>query len=158
MKRHPSLVPLSHDHRRILFFAQVIKRGVPSFREAPTTTPEKLDYARSFSQHLLHDHLELEETVLLPILQGIDTKIDVLLGEIVAEHAAIRQRVRDLHVLSEEAVIEAALHELGTFVETHVRKEERQLFQGVQAVVDEPTLAQLHTRLAADIARRSAQD
>ncbi len=147
MKRHPSLIPLSHDHRRILFFAQVIKRGVSRFKDAPATATQKLVYARQFYNDLVHVHLEREETVLFPSIQSIDPVIDILIVDLIAEHAAMRQQWHVLAALNDKREIESALDALGHVVEAHVRTEERQLFQRVQAVVPEATLQALALRL-----------
>jgi iron-sulfur cluster repair protein YtfE (RIC family) len=149
MKRHPSLVPLLRDHRRILFFAQVIMHGGASFQEAPTTTVEKLRYALSFYHDVLQAHLEREEVLLVPSVRGIDGEIDALLEAIVAEHTVIRQRVHRLAALTQAAEIEAALDQLGRLVEAHVRKEERQLFGRIQTVASEHAPADLQKKLQA---------
>lgn len=66
MKRHLGLVPISHEHRQILFVAQVLKHGVPRFREAPATTSAKLVYAREQRDVLLLPHQQREEALLFP--------------------------------------------------------------------------------------------
>ena len=146
MKRHPTLIPLSHEHRRILFFCQMIKRAPTSFKDAPVTTPDKLLYARGFVPDL-YTHFDMEERVLAPTVRGIDAELDQLLDEVLAEHAMIRERIDDLHTLAQETQQAAALDHLGHMIEAHVRKEERALFQQLQAVVREEVLADLQMRL-----------
>lgn len=154
MKRHTALIPLSHDHRRILFFAQAIKRGISPFRDAPATTNDKLVYAQQFVNDLLQMHFECEETVLFRTIQSIDPRIDALIVDLIAEHAAIRQQCHALAALTNEHTIESALHALGHAVEAHVRTEERQLFERVQAVVPEGVLQTLGIRLHSPTAWR----
>ena len=60
MKRHPALVPLSHDHHQVLFIAQRLRRA----------TPENAgEIAAAFLAMWESDekqHFRLEEELLLP--------------------------------------------------------------------------------------------
>lgn len=142
MKRHPGLVPISHEHRQILFVAQVLKRGIPRFREAPATTSAKLTYAREQRDVLLLPHQQREEALLFPCAHaaGLTEVVETLL----AEHRAITVRFAALDGLDPDGTeTEAQLDALGHLLEAHVRAEERGLFPRLQAMLSDETLVDL---------------
>ena len=144
MKRHPSLVPLSREHQRGLFLAQALKRGIPRFKDLPTTIEGKREYALSVYKALLQGHFHAEETILFPALSGNDTEIDTLINELLEEHQQMHTLFQTLHTTSD---LETQLHELGMLLESHIRKEERQLFERVQVVIDEEQLHAIGLKL-----------
>lgn len=142
MKRHLGLVPISHEHRQILFVAQVLKHGVPRFREAPATTSAKLVYAREQRDVLLLPHQQREEALLFPcaLAAGLTEVAETLL----AEHRAITARLAALDGLDPDGAETAAqLDALGYVLEAHVRAEERGLFPQLQAILPDETLVDL---------------
>ena len=146
MKRHPSLIPLSREHQRGLFLAQALKRGLPRYKNLPTTNEGKREYALSVYKALLQSHFHAEETVLFPAISGYDTQIDSLINELREEHQQIHTIFQTIHTTFD---LETQLHELGMLLESHIRKEERQLFERVQVVIDEDKLHALEQNLAA---------
>ncbi len=151
MKRHPGLVPLSHDHRQILFTAQLLKYGVTRYKDAPTSVPEKLAYARQAATTQILPHIEREELLLFPAITTYDSEVDALIGTLQAEHRRIAALCT---VLADEqhdpALIEAQLDELGILLETHVRTEERHLFQRLQQVLPDQAITAIGERWRAD--------
>lgn len=146
MKRHPALIPLSHDHRAALFTAQLIRRGVARYRDAPATAEAKLTCALEFYQAQWREHARFEETILFPALAGIDGEIDRLLGELAAEHSQI---AASFAALAKARNLDAQLDGLSHLLETHIRKEERQLFERVQAILAADSLTKLGAQVAA---------
>lgn len=149
MKRHPARIPLSHDHRQGLFLAQILKPGVPRYGGAPATIAAKHAYLQQ-QQHsrLLRPHFQVETDILQPAVCGLDDELDALLAVSSREYAAINAHIAHIAALHAEAPeFEAHLHELGLLLEQHIRTQERQLFQRIQAVVAEHTLAHLAPRL-----------
>jgi iron-sulfur cluster repair protein YtfE (RIC family) len=148
VKRHPALIPLSHDHRQGLFLAQILRPGPPRYPGMPATPLTKQTYALSLSSELLEPHMHAEETLLEPLIVGRDAEIDALLARLRAEHVSLREQIQALpHVAAAE--LEAALHEFGQALEAHIRTEERQLFQRIQALDDEELMGQIGERFAA---------
>lgn len=143
MKRHPSLIPLSHDHRQGLFLVQIIKRGIPRFPGTPTTPDAKREYALQEYAAMLREHFRVEEEVLVPMMRGVDSEIDTLLITIAHEHRALEALITSLPQATTVDDLEEQLHTLGVQLEQHIRMEERQLFQRIQAVVSEEVLASL---------------
>jgi iron-sulfur cluster repair protein YtfE (RIC family) len=141
MKRHRGLVPLSHEHRQILFVAQLIKRGVARYHGAPATVVDKLTYARQALTDLVLPHAQREESIVFATVVGRDSEVDAMLAELRSEH----QQFIELHkVLEEEAsdlvMLEGQLDQLGWLLDTHIRSEERRLFQRLQALLSDSEL------------------
>jgi iron-sulfur cluster repair protein YtfE (RIC family) len=147
VKRHPALIPLSHDHRQGLFLAQILKPGTPRYQGAPATPSAKRDYAMALYQQLLQPHMRAEEEQLAPLVAGLDSEIARLLDQLQAEHITLHQHFQALPQAA-AATLEADLHALGQLLEGHIRTEERQLFQRIQTVADEALLAQIAERTA----------
>ncbi|MEM8534654.1 MAG: hemerythrin domain-containing protein [Chloroflexota bacterium] len=154
MKRHPSLVPVSREHQRGLFLAQALKRGIPRYKNLPTTHEGKREYALSVYKALLQDHFHAEETILFPAIRGSDNEIDTLIDELLQEHQQMHTMFQTLPTTPD---LETQLHELGMLLEAHIRKEERQLFERVQVVIDEDQLHTLGQNLATYQNRISAK-
>lgn len=148
MKRHPVLIPLSHDHRHSLFLAQVIKHGESRFPDVPTTPEAKRAYALREYERLLRGHFRVEEELLAPMVRGRDSEIDLLLDIVVQEHREIATLVESLHTPGPLPDLEERLHTLGVRLEQHIRMEERQLFQRIQAVADDDIMMNLGVALA----------
>lgn len=125
--RHPSLIPLSHDHHHGLALAlrcrkqalgQLKPMGAAGLRERAT---EFIEFYRSN----LVAHFRAEEEALFPPMRSVLPDIGSLLDELTHEHAALRQGATQL-----EAGIGLAklVFDLGDLLERHIRKEERELF------------------------------
>lgn len=140
MKCHPVLIPLSHEYRQALFAAQLIKYGVSRYKGAPTTVQGNFDYIQSFYQEQLGMHFQFEEEALFPLVRGRDSVIDRLLIELAEEHASI---IAHMHALEQDRDCEQKLDRLGYMLEAHIRKEERQFFERLQAVLGEEGLMTL---------------
>ena len=148
MKRHASLVPLSHDHYQGLILAQVIKKGgwYKPDKGLPTQLEDKVRSTLNFYERGLSKHFKLEEEILIPAVQGVDREIDTWIAEIVREHCQIKVLI---NLLREETNLEVQLDELGRLLEVHIRKEERQLFQKIQAVISEEVLLAVKAKIEA---------
>ncbi len=144
MERHKALHSLSHDHHHGLILAQLIKKGSPQYKNLPDTTEGKKDYSIRFYNDELIKHFEDEEKILFPVVNGKDDGIDNLIKEIITEHKKIKQLIKRLE--SDEDV-ENTLDELGSILESHIRKEERDLFMRIQAILTEDELTSVEKQL-----------
>lgn len=140
MKRHDSLVPLSKFHRSVLFLALVTKKNAPPVKGYPSTLEGKKDYAISFYERLLKGHFQLEEEKLLPAIRGKSQVLDKLVDEVILEHRELKFLFGQL--LNSQN-LECDLDKLGTALEKHIRKEERELFQQVQKTLTPQELERL---------------
>ncbi|MBI2393052.1 MAG: hemerythrin domain-containing protein [Deltaproteobacteria bacterium] len=153
IRRHDALRPLSRDHH----FALQLARGVQS-TTSPTLRAQLPKEPRALADHVirafrdeLEPHFVAEDEVLTAAILGKDAELDGVWREIEREHVEVRDLVAQLGDRSlEDARVEALLDRLGRLLEAHVRKEERSLFERIQEVLDEPTLA----RLGAELERR----
>lgn len=132
MKRHPRLIPLSRFHRSVLFLALVCKKNAPPVKGYPQDLEGKRDYATSFYNRQLKAHMDLEEEKLFPQIVNRTKSIDQLVKELIREHREIEEYMRKL---PDSTDLSTDLDQLGHLLERHVRKEERQLFQQIQAAL-----------------------
>jgi quercetin dioxygenase-like cupin family protein/hemerythrin-like domain-containing protein len=141
MKRHASLVPLSHDHHHALVQARRLSRAAAGTdaerREAAA------DFVRFFSTETVK-HFREEEEELFPALVGHEDTDDGLLVRALLEHQRIHALVGRLeHALAADGVEPTEMRELAELLEAHVRLEERELFPLIEQVVPQEILSEL---------------
>jgi hemerythrin-like domain-containing protein len=140
MLRDKSLIPLSHQHQRALALCVRIDRAQPipsADREAWQVEIEQL-----FQQEI-DIHFSAEELVLFPSARQFHELVP-LVDELIAEHAALRDR------FSQAKARRMSAEGLGGFAQqlsSHIRKEERQLFERLQQLMTTEELAALGVRL-----------
>jgi iron-sulfur cluster repair protein YtfE (RIC family) len=134
MKRHPSLIALSHDHHHGLMLAQLIKKGAPEYKGLPTDTIGKVKYAKEAWEKELKLHFNNEEKILFPFVKDKDEDLDKLIGEILEEHKQIKALLKNLDTSQNK---EEVLNDLGILLEQHIRKEERQVFKMIQLLFED---------------------
>jgi hemerythrin-like domain-containing protein len=143
VKRHPSLVPLSDDHHHELVQARRLRAaadGEPRERLAAAAA-----YVEMFFTVTV-EHFRSEEEELFPVYlrqAGADAG---LVGRVLREHMELHGLARALRaqVAAEDASPDT-LRELATLLHEHVRVEERELFEAIQATVPPAELARIQT-------------
>jgi iron-sulfur cluster repair protein YtfE (RIC family) len=133
--RHPSLIPLSHDHHHGLALAlrcrkqalgQLKPMGAAGLRERAKEFLE-------FYHANLAAHFRAEEQTLFPLLRTALPNSAAMLDDLLREHEQLRQAVPQL----EEGIGLAKLvFDLGDLLEQHIRREERDLFPLFEAHID----------------------
>ncbi|MGH7798205.1 MAG: hemerythrin domain-containing protein [Candidatus Binatia bacterium] len=125
--RHPSLVPLSHDHHHGLALAlrcrkqalgQIRPMGALGLRQC---SKEFLE----FYQRNLIAHFRAEEEVLFPLLSAAVPESSAIIDELTRQHDEIRLAMPQLKA---GAGLAKLIFDLGDLLERHIRKEERELF------------------------------
>lgn len=139
MKRHPSLVPLSREHHDALILAQLIKKNAPVYKGLPQTVEGKKEYALAMYESHLLPHFKKEEAILKQV-EGCHQSIDQLATIIIAEHKELAALFRQLGSDPDTASV---LDKTGHLLESHIRKEERELFPLIQEYCSEEILQQL---------------
>jgi hemerythrin-like domain-containing protein len=134
MKRHPSLIALSHDHHHGLMLAQLIKKGAPEYKGLPTDIIGKVKYAKEAWEKELKLHFKNEEEILFPFVKNKDVDLDKLIEGILEEHKQIKSLVKNLDTSENK---EEVLNDLGILLEKHIRKEERQVFKMIQMLFED---------------------
>jgi mannose-6-phosphate isomerase-like protein (cupin superfamily) len=137
MKRHPALVPLSHDHHHALVAARRVRRG------ADSADGEAAEAFLAFFARDSVRHFREEEELLFPAAAGNEEARDPILRAL-GDHQRLHALAARLRAsLAAEKPDTAVMRELGETLEAHVRHEERVLFPLLERVVDEETLAAL---------------
>jgi iron-sulfur cluster repair protein YtfE (RIC family) len=149
--RHPSLLPLSHDHHHGLALAlrcrkqalgQIKPMGAVGLRERAAEV-------LAFNDSNLIAHFRAEEEVLFPMLRSVVPQSVPMIDQLGREHEQIREAMAQLKT---GAGLAKAIFDLGDLLERHIRKEERELFplfeQEVNASQAELIGAELQKSLA----------
>lgn len=133
MKRHPALVPLSHDHHQTLVRARELRRAAATGDDAELERAAGR-FRRAFAGEVSR-HFRDEEELLFPLLAHLEPPPEQLV-QATLQHGRIRSLVGRLPE-------RAAAAELGELLEQHVRLEERELFELIQREAPEERLAAL---------------
>jgi hemerythrin-like domain-containing protein len=140
MLRDRNLIPLSHQHQHALALCVQIERGLRSEHPDPRHWQEEI--ARLFESEIRY-HFEAEEKVLFPFAQRAPSLRD-LVDELRIEHVSLR------HYAAAADTGRLTVPELQLFaasLSSHVRKEELQLFEGMQEFFSAEDLAQAGAEL-----------
>lgn len=149
VKRHQALIPLSNEHFSHLVFAKRLREGKPDNVES--SWPENSDEKRLIEQtkeyftvDMLH-HFELEEQEVFPIyvlyIEDGSPEKD-LLNYILRHHQIVKEKINSITELTGKELI-SKLKEIGTDIEEHIRKEERQLYEDIQRKIPTDELMEM---------------
>jgi hemerythrin-like domain-containing protein len=148
MLRDKNLIPLSHQHQHALALCVRLDRAI----QAGEVDLEawQAEIQQIFEQEIAI-HFAAEERELFPAAARF-TELRGLLQELQAEHTTLR----DLFSRAAGRALDRA--SLRAFAETlsgHIRKEERQLFEGMQSQMTSDELAALGAVLDRELAQAS---
>jgi iron-sulfur cluster repair protein YtfE (RIC family) len=133
MQRHPTLVPLSQEHQRLLFVCRYLKTDAAPYEGFPLTTDAKLAYIVNVFQEVMVPHIQKEEYLFEACL-GKNSEIDTLINELTLDH----QRISRMYsALTENPDMIVAMDLLARNLEAHIRIEERVLFEKIQTELPE---------------------
>ena len=138
MKRHPALVPLSDDHHHELVQARRLRAA------ADAGADERLAAAAAYVELFFGEtveHFRREEDGLFPVYLRHADADTTLVERILREHMELQGLARALRAeVAAEDVRPETLRGLGDLLHDHVRLEERELFEAIQATVPEAEL------------------
>ena len=138
MLRDKSLIPLSRQHQHALALCVRIERASPIAKgDLPAWRAE---IALLFEQEI-RIHFAAEEEVVFPAASGF-AELVPLVEELIAEHGRLRGSFSRAENLSSADMV---LFLCG--LSAHIRKEERQLFEGMQELMSGEELAVLGARV-----------
>jgi hemerythrin-like domain-containing protein len=142
MLRDKSLIPLSHQHQRALALCVRIDRAQPIPVADLSTWQSEIE---QYFEQEIKIHFSAEEHRLFPAARQFP-KLIPLVEELIADHAALREFFLQAkaRTLSVESLPAFAQH-----LSTHIRKEERQLFEQLQEWMSPEELAKLGVQLEA---------
>jgi iron-sulfur cluster repair protein YtfE (RIC family) len=140
MLRDKSLIPLSHQHQHGLALCVRIDRAQPIPPKNLALWLEEIE--RDFSQEF-ENHFSAEESVLFPAARQFPEMIP-LVDELISDHAGLRECFSRMGAgtMSLEALPDFARQ-----LSTHIRKEERQLFERLQQLLTAEQLKHLGEQL-----------
>jgi hemerythrin-like domain-containing protein len=142
MLRDKSLIPLSHQHQRALALCVRIDRAQPITEE---DLPVWLAEIKQLFEQEIKIHFAAEEDVIFPAARKF-AELGTLVGELVVEHAALRE------LFGEVETSRMSAKSLPAFAQTlsaHIRKEERRLFERMQELMNSEELGNLGIKLEA---------
>jgi hemerythrin-like domain-containing protein len=149
MLRDKSLIPLSHQHQRALALCVRIDRAQPI--PLADLDPWQSEIEQQFEQEI-NIHFSAEEQVLFPATRRLPELIP-LIEDLIAEHATLRESFSQAKARTMSAETLPAFAQL---LSTHIRKEERQLFEQLQQLMSPEELIKLGVQLE-DALRDAAQ-
>jgi len=147
MLRDKSLIPLSHQHQQALALCVRIDRA------QPIADADLEAWQKEIEQHFEHEikiHFSAEEQVLFPLARQF-LELVPHVEELIGDHTLLRQS------FSQAEARRMSMDDLLTFarqLSSHIRKEERQLFERLQQLMTAKELADLGVQL--EVALRDA--
>jgi hemerythrin-like domain-containing protein len=140
MLRDKSLVPLSRQHQHALALCVRLDRAIQSGEIDPE--PWQAESALIFEQEIAV-HFAAEEKEVFPAAATFP-ELRPVVQELIAEHALLR----DMFGRAQTRTLETKdLSALALALSQHIRKEERQLFEGMQRVMSAVELATIGAAL-----------
>jgi hemerythrin-like domain-containing protein len=140
MLRDKSLIPLSHQHQRALALCVRIDRAQPI--PAPDLESWQAEIEQHFEQEI-NIHFAAEDQVLFPAA-GQFPELVPLVEELIADHTSLRESFAQAKA---RTMSTEGLPAFVTRLSAHIRKEERQLFERLQQLMNEKDLAALGVQL-----------
>jgi len=125
--RHPSLIPLSHDHHHGLALAlRCRKQALGQLKPigAAGVAQRAKEFLAFYTSNLI-PHFRAEEEVLFPAMLAAGAASQSMIDELIEDHERIRQAVPQLEA---RAGLAKTIFDLGDLLERHIRREERVLF------------------------------
>ena len=155
-KRHPGLIPLSHDHHHALALALRCRKQALGQMKPIGAEGLRLRASECLTVYAteLNSHFEAEERILFPGMSVHVPESEQLIAELVRDHETVRLAIAKLQGT---AGLGKVIFDLGDLLERHIRREERELFPMFEqhaATIDADKIAE---RLAnfLELARRS---
>jgi len=146
MLRDPSLIPLSHQHQHALALCARIGKAFAEVHDTPDVHRWEAEVVRLFDDEICH-HFAAEEKFVFPPADNFE-ELQQLVDELRIEHTLLRRNVERARAR------QFTVTDLQVFTATliqHIRKEEGQLFQGLQRLLTAEALTQMGQELAAHL-------
>jgi quercetin dioxygenase-like cupin family protein/hemerythrin-like domain-containing protein len=134
MKRHPALVPLSHDHHHALVEARRLRRAVDTPESAAAATA----FLRFFADETVR-HFREEEELLYPSVLEFEEARELLVQALLEHQRLHALTARLRQIVTTGGQVDDVMRELGELLEAHVRLEERRLFPLIERLLEDVT-------------------
>ena len=139
LKRHETLKPLSRHHMIALHLALKLSRAGTD--KSRLTVEEIKQELQEFWNPNGQEHFREEEEILLTAFAQHASIDRDEIKEMLLEHVKIRALIATILKMDEIDV--TVMHQLGTLLEMHVRKEERVIFPMIEKALPEDVLEEL---------------
>jgi quercetin dioxygenase-like cupin family protein len=136
MKRHPALIPLSHDHHRALVEARRLRRA------AAGPEPAAEAFLRFFTDVTVR-HFREEEELLFPSVVDCEGARELLVQALLEHQRLHALAARMQQQLAGGDSLVGVMRQLGELLEAHVRLEERRLFPVIEQRLQEAVLTEI---------------
>jgi hemerythrin-like domain-containing protein len=130
MVRDASLIPLSHQHHNGLALCVMTRRSLAADTSARNLAKLARRVVERYELELVN-HFEIEEQVLFPACAAMP-----LVAQLIAEHRALEALVARLRTECSPALLEEFCEALSS----HIRREEKELFEEIQRTLPRETL------------------
>jgi hemerythrin-like domain-containing protein len=140
MLRDKNLIPLSHQHQHALALCVRIERASPI--PAGDIDAWQKEIAHIF-QSEIHAHFAAEENLVFPAALQFD-ELQTLVSQLISEHGELR---RKFTLAAAASMGPNDVSALGQLLSTHIRREERQLFERMQQLLSNEELGRLGSKL-----------
>jgi hemerythrin-like domain-containing protein len=148
MLRDKNLIPLSHQHQHALALCVRLDRALLAGKVDPE--PWQAEIQQIVEQEIII-HFAAEEQEVFPAAKG-DPELETIVQELIDEHGVLRALfARAVHRTLDTAGLKAFVATLSQ----HIRKEERQLFEGLQKRLSPEQMASLGKSLEKALADAS---
>jgi mannose-6-phosphate isomerase-like protein (cupin superfamily)/hemerythrin len=134
MKRHPTLVPLSHDHHEALVEARRLRLAA----DTPDSTAAAAAFLRFFADATVR-HFREEEELLFPLVIEFEETRELLVQALLEHQRLHALTARLEQILAIGGEVGGVMRELGELLEAHVRLEERRLFPLIERRLEDVT-------------------
>jgi len=149
MLRDKNLVPLSHQHQHALALCVRLDRALLAGEVDPA--PWQAEIQQIVEQEIMI-HFAAEEKEVFPAAKG-DPELETVVEELIEEHGVLRALfARAMHRTLDTAGLKAFVATLSQ----HIRKEERQLFEGLQQRLSPEQMASIGKGLQQALADASS--
>jgi hemerythrin-like domain-containing protein len=129
MLRNKNLIPLSRQHQHALALCVRIDRAIKANEVDLAAWQEEIQ--QIFDQEIAF-HFLAEEKELFPVTAARSPELKALVAELVAEHAVLREHFNHA---SARGLDQIGLRDFAETLTRHIRKEERELFEGMQKIM-----------------------
>jgi hemerythrin-like domain-containing protein len=140
MLRDKNLVPLSHQHQHALALCVRLDRALQAGEVKAEAWQKEIQHI--FEQEIAV-HFQAEEKEVFPAAARF-ADLKSLVAELLAEHGALRDTFAQA---TARTLDNAGLQGFADTLSRHIRKEERELFEGMQRLMSAEDLAALGTAL-----------
>jgi hemerythrin-like domain-containing protein len=150
MWRDPNLHPLSHQHQHGLALSVLIERGLKADPSAEKAD-ELANKVTVTWEVELQGHFRVEEEVLFPAVKPVLAS-GAIVEELIEQHRQMEALIGKIGEAAGPARI-GLLTEFGQLLSKHIRIEERQLFEEIQARLPEEKMAALGEQIDKTVQR-----